>query len=894
MTNLAKPDWKQLESTVIGLDLFDSVFISSSAGERKPNLAFYRHIIHTIHANPCHTIFVDPSLENVATARSFGMSAVLYEGPDRLRKTLYSLCFDSVYRGQFFMRLNTGKHLSFTSTGHTIQENFSQMLILEATRDPSLVAYTKFNGLFNFFRARGELTTHNFPYDADSTSIGVTVCDNISPTTRDHVMDEILKLRNSDGIIQVYFDASRPRIDPVVCVNVLTLFHAYGRGDQLKDTFNWVEDVLVHRAYLNGTRYYEPAEAFLFFLSRLLSVSSVARMRLRKAYAQRCRERIGMKGDALALAMRIICCTLEGIDASLDLLTLREMQQVDGGWADGWFYKYGSTGILIANRGLTTALAIRAIELGEGRHSDIRAPSIGEERVQAGWMEWPKSNWAELFDKDAWKFKKDIQNTYGSVVKVSALFGDQQLYITDPLAITHIFQLDRPQYDTNAYHLLRSRLSFGCGLVGTTGTEHAKQRRLLAPFFATKYLRTLLPVFYPFAHEVCQAISFILASYFLSLGLHELCANIERRIKPGDGVMNMHRLMSIAALEYVGTGVGYRFDGLNESKPNEFHEAAKALNPLTFKLSTFRVFLPWMIKLGPAWFRRELIDWLPWPDARRIKEVIYKIDSISRDILATRRAALNDGSGFGKDILSAILKFNEEADEDEKIEDYEIISHITTTLFAGHETTAGVLSRILHQMALCPDAQAKLRKEVTEARATHGDLDFDRLIELEYLDAVCKETLRVSIVPHFKYTHDIIVSIVGYNRNKDVWGNDAEEWVPDRWLQPLPSSVVDAKLPAVFSHMMTFTLGPRACMYVRYNLIGYAYVDITVLFSGYKFAEMEMKLILSVLISKFEFTVSPKEEIFWAMGGSITPLVKGSGEIEPNLPLKVSVVASAP
>ena len=43
----------------------------------------------------------------------------------------------------------------------------------------------------------------------------------------------------------------------------------------------------------------------------------------------------------------------------------------------------------------------------------------------------------------------------------------------------------------------------------------------------------------------------------------------------------MHRMMSIAALEYVGTGLGYRFDGLNESKPNEYNDAAKALKYFT-------------------------------------------------------------------------------------------------------------------------------------------------------------------------------------------------------------------------------------------------------------------------------------------------------------------------
>jgi cytochrome P450 len=45
-------------------------------------------------------------------------------------------------------------------------------------------------------------------------------------------------------------------------------------------------------------------------------------------------------------------------------------------------------------------------------------------------------------------------------------------------------------------------------------------------------------------------------------------------------------------------------------------------------------------------------------------------------------------------------------------------------------------------MAILPKVQARLRKEVTEARAKDGDLDFEQLMELPYLDAVCKETLR--------------------------------------------------------------------------------------------------------------------------------------------------------
>lgn len=73
-------------------------------------------------------------------------------------------------------------------------------------------------------------------------------------------------------------------------------------------------------------------------------------------------ERIGAAGDALALAMRILVCNFVGIRDEIDLRTLLSMQCIDGGWEAGWMYHYPTSGVSIGNRGLTTALAIKAIE----------------------------------------------------------------------------------------------------------------------------------------------------------------------------------------------------------------------------------------------------------------------------------------------------------------------------------------------------------------------------------------------------------------------------------------------------------------------------------------------------------------------------------------------------
>lgn len=65
-------------------------------------------------------------------------------------------------------------------------------------------------------------------------------------------------------------------------------------------------------------------------------------------------------------------------------------------------------------------------------------------------------------------------------------------------------------------------------------------------------------------------------------------------------------------------------------------------------------------------------------------------------------------------------------------------------MIAGHNTTANALARILHLLAQNPEVQGKLRQEITEARAG-GDLPYDELMALPYLDAVVRESMRLSV-----------------------------------------------------------------------------------------------------------------------------------------------------
>ena len=48
---------------------------------------------------------------------------------------------------------------------------------------------------------------------------------------------------------------------------------------------------------------------------------------------------------------------------------------------------------------------------------------------------------------------------------------------------------------------------------------------------------------------------------------------------------------------------------------------------------------------------------------------------------------------------------------------------------------------------------------------------------------------------------NVIISIYAANRNPEIWGPDSYEWKPERWLNPLPETVTDARIPGVYSHL---------------------------------------------------------------------------------------------
>lgn len=72
-----------------------------------------------------------------------------------------------------------------------------------------------------------------------------------------------------------------------------------------------------------------------------------------------------------------------------------------------------------------------------------------------------------------------------------------------------------------------------------------------------------------------------------------------------------------------------------------------------------------------------------------------------------------------------------------------LLTSSSAVIYAAVETTPNMTSRILHVLALHPEVQEKLRQELVVAWDDGDEIPYDRLMELPFLDAVYRETLRL-------------------------------------------------------------------------------------------------------------------------------------------------------
>lgn len=396
-SNISKPHWQYMRGTQeVDWEVFDDVFISAEMGMRKPDICFYDHVLSRIGLkhDPSSVIFMDDKLENIAAAQALGWRGIQFTNAEMAIQRLTNMLADPIAQGRSYLDANAGNMWS-TTNGLQIKENFAQLLMLEASDGRQELVNLKPSPLsWNFFQESSLLSCRvgatAYPDDFDTTSIAWSILKKpfVAEAEIDQVLDLILQYRSCDGLPMVYADHSRPRFDAIVCVHVFTLFHLNGRSWKLEATWRHIIQILQNRAYLNGTYYYSAPDYFLYSLSRLVNFCQEQGLSLPKTpegdasflelFRARCRERVNAgPTDALNLAVRIIACLRAGIPRSklqLDAEKLCLLQEYDGGWPACEIYLIPSTKAGIGNRGVVTALAMKAftmIEMEEKPRTEI-------------------------------------------------------------------------------------------------------------------------------------------------------------------------------------------------------------------------------------------------------------------------------------------------------------------------------------------------------------------------------------------------------------------------------------------------------------------------------------------------------------------------------------------
>ena len=167
-----------------------------------------------------------------------------------------------------------------------------------------------------------------------------------------------------------------------------------------------------------------------------------------------------------------------------------------------------------------------------------------------------------------------------------------------------------------------------------------------------------------------------------------------------------------------------------------------------------------------------------------------------------------------------------------------IRSELLNILLAGRDTTASLLSNVWFELANRPHVWRRLRREVdTSLEDAGGQLPtFEKLKEMKYLRAVLNESLRLHpVVPENgrQAEVDTVLPVGGgkdgrdpvfvakgqtvhwslytMHRRKDLYGEDAESFVPERWLDEGEDGEKRKGLRVGWEYL-PFNGGPRICI----------------------------------------------------------------------------------
>ncbi|KAJ7145317.1 cytochrome P450 [Mycena crocata] len=462
-------------------------------------------------------------------------------------------------------------------------------------------------------------------------------------------------------------------------------------------------------------------------------------------------------------------------------------------------------------------------------------------------------------------FEFQWQKKYGPLYRTKGCFGENRLMISDPTALKHI--LSRPDtYMKSPQQQLINSTGLGQGsLLTAEGEVHRRIRSVMNPAFSAASIRALSPTLKAAAHEVSER-------------WEALCD----AQGPND-VLDIYPSLHDTTLQAVGEGVvGYNFQADKDFAARYHNLVVIAADRSKFSILTDGI-LPYIPK--PV---MNIILRFPPPALVKLIEFKGAIGALAKTLIKDKTDALELGIEQEKDLISVLVGSNSQSTSKMTFE--EIQDQFGTITVAGEDTTANTVAWSLYELAKNSDLQEKLRAELLEA-GTDESVDYDRL---PILNALIKEILRLySTVPQtervaakdsvlplsepittasgkiiteipVKKGQHLVIAISSYHRLPSVWGEDAEQFNPLRWLDGNVAAAGASIGP--YSNLFVLVIrGSRTCI-------------------GWRFSLAEMQIIISELVRKFSFSLPDKVVIQPTFAITLVPMAADG----PKLPLRVA------
>ncbi|XP_075384705.1 cytochrome P450 3A4-like [Tenrec ecaudatus] len=413
-----------------------------------------------------------------------------------------------------------------------------------------------------------------------------------------------------------------------------------------------------------------------------------------------------------------------------------------------------------------------------------------------------------------WDFDLKYSKKFG---KLWGFYDGQQpvIVITDPVMIKAIMVKE-------CYSVFTNRRSFGpMGFMKSAislaeDDQWKRLRTLLSPTFTSGKLKEMFPII----------------SQYGDLLVKHLREEAEKG-KP----VTLKSILGAYSMDVItSTSFGVNIDSLNNPE-DPFVQNIKrlmkfpAFDPMILSILIFPFLTPIYEALNIYMFPKDVTNFF--------KKSVQKM----------KESRLKDNRKHRVDFLQLMIDSqNSKGDSAHKaLTDLELVAQSIIFIFAGYEATSTALSFVMYLLATNPDCQQKLQKEIDEALPRKAPPTYDTVHQMEYLDMVVNETLRLYPIAGrierickkdvevcgLMIPKGTVVTVPAFalQRDPEYWP-EPEKFLPERFSKENKDNVD----PYLY---LPFGAGPRNCI-------------------GMRFALMNMKLAVIRILQ--EFSVRPCKE----------------------------------